>query len=337
MRPLTMSVTLPLLMVVLLSLLSSKISRAQESRTSSFIPSAQSVDDQPGKYMIIEGDILVPVDFYEKNRLAATWETKFWPDGIVPYEFDANVTAQNRTKMLAAMAEWKKVANVNFRLRSGESDYIHIQSANNNSSSVGRQGGQQFINITSWNSKFVIAHELGHALGYWHEQSRPDRDNFVQINWNNIQNGQQSAFGKRNDAGVYGPYDFDSVMHYDQCAFSIDCPPGSTCNCTNPTITVLPPNQAWQSLIGQSNHLSQMDTLTMSFLYPEDNWRFVDKSYTGLFQFGTFLYPFKEFTAGAIAVPTGGTLWIQPGTYSAVRVYDKRMTVKAPLGGVVLK
>ena len=67
----------------------------------------------------------------------------------------------------------------------------------------------------------IIAHELLHALGIWHEQSRSDRDNFVTINWNNIKPGFESNFYIQSTASLLGTsYDLKSIMHYGSYAFS---------------------------------------------------------------------------------------------------------------------
>lgn len=306
------------------------------------------VDGIPEGYKIIEGDIIVPENFGDPDGIGVQstfGDTAFWANGIVPFVFDANVTSINQTRMLAAMSFWEDVANVDFRPRSSETDFVHIRNSTVNRSSVGRQGGRQFIDITSWNSTWIMAHELAHALGVWHEQSRPDRDNYIQINLDNIQSGSEHNFEIRDAADVYPlevyglaadqTYDFDSVMHYGQCFFSIDCPSGSDCNCTNTTISVRSPNQAWQTQIGQRTHLSHLDQLTMSFLYSENNWRFVDSTYSGA-QNGNFIEPYRDYKQGINSTPSNGTLWIQPGRYSGTGVYNKPMILRAPLGGVTL-
>lgn len=292
--------------------------------------------DRDKNYIVIEGDILIPAK-YKDNVIAATWDTKFWPNGIVPYEFDTNVSTANQQKMLAAMAEWERPANVDFILRTTEADYIHIQSSTENSSPVGKQGGEQPLNIFNWDRRFIIAHELAHALGYWHEQSRPDRDSYIRIETANIEDGVEHNFDKHESAGYYGPYDFDSVMHYDQYAFSKN---------GNRTITVLAPfDTTWQDRIGQRDHLSRMDTLTMSFIYPESNWRFVDGDKGGSlpFYFGTFFRPFKALRSATAIVPENGVVWIQPGNYTEIQSagsenfeIKKAMTLRAPLGGVTI-
>jgi len=294
-------------------------------------------DPVPPGYIIIEGDILVPQDFFETR---ATYNTNTWSGGVIPYAFMASVAIENQRRMRDAMDDWEAVANLSFIPRIGQENYIRIQNSTANTSPVGMQGGMQAVNIKDWPDHFVLVHELGHTLGFWHEQSRADRNSYVFIHTDRICQDCCSGepcdhnFNIREEGGEYGPYDFDSVMHYHQCAFS-------TCdNCgDNPTacrtITVLPPNEDWQTQIGRLDNMSHMDALTMSFMYPQSNWRFCQASFGGV-QVGTFFYPFRTFQLGAALVPEGGTLWVQPGYYSAVGSYARAMTVKAPLGNVTL-
>ncbi|MCG8409342.1 MAG: M12 family metallopeptidase [Phycisphaerales bacterium] len=229
------------------------------------LANAAEPDGIPAGFRVIEGDIIVPSDLQARG----TFASNLWTCGIVPYEFDLNVSVQNRTRAIDAMAVWEAVANVDFIPRNGHSNYVYIRNSTGNSSFVGMIGGGQPVNIASWHSRFIIVHEFGHALGFWHEQSRTDRDQYIRINTDYIQPGREHNFFIHPASSHHGPYDFDSVMHYSQCAFSICCPVGSTCNCASgcETITVLPPNERWQTLIGQRNHISTGDADTLAFLY----------------------------------------------------------------------
>lgn len=69
----------------------------------------------------------------------------------------------------------------------------------------------------------VIVHEIGHVVGFWHEQSRPDRDQYVDVIRGNIVPGYETNFQKlpsqRIDSHGVG-YDYNSIMHYDSNFFS---------------------------------------------------------------------------------------------------------------------
>ncbi|KFD59866.1 hypothetical protein M514_07738 [Trichuris suis] len=69
----------------------------------------------------------------------------------------------------------------------------------------------------------IIIHELMHTTGFFHEQSRTDRDNYIRINWRNILPGASDQFDKYDSRSVDllgATYDYDSIMHYGPYAFS---------------------------------------------------------------------------------------------------------------------
>ncbi|KAH7962517.1 hypothetical protein HPB52_016638 [Rhipicephalus sanguineus] len=66
----------------------------------------------------------------------------------------------------------------------------------------------------------VVIHEIGHAIGFYHEQSRMDRDGSILILWENVPRDRASQFAQTLENSRNVPYDVTSVMQYSQAAFS---------------------------------------------------------------------------------------------------------------------
>jgi hypothetical protein len=182
-----------------------------------------------------------------------------WPNCEVPYEIDPALPNQQR--VTDAIVHWEANTAFRFPLRTAANagqypNYVRFTDAGGCWSFVGMQGGQQTISLGAGCSMGNAIHEIGHAVGLWHEQSREDRDLFVTINWQNIQSGMAAQFNQHIvDGDDWGPYDYGSIMHYPRNAFSVN---------GQDTITPTDPN----AQIGQRNGLSQGDIGAVRSMYP---------------------------------------------------------------------
>ena len=185
-------------------------------------------------YYIFQGDIVLTREEAERmgesiTRSAVTAnQNAIWPNQTVYYVADQ--TLSYRSLLLQAMSEITNATGIRFTPWSSSlgNDYIEFLTCEwgNYSNSIGRKQGKQEVGIEIFGSKGTILHEIGHALGLYHEQSRADRDNHIIVLWENIEQDRQSLFQfatyvEQNRPGRdKGNFDFNSIMLYDSYSFT---------------------------------------------------------------------------------------------------------------------
>ncbi|XP_055349654.1 astacin-like metalloendopeptidase [Paramacrobiotus metropolitanus] len=221
-------------------------------------------------------DILWLPDDASSNRFQAPgsatgrmFSNNYWNQSgnCVPYaiapDFDAEAQHLIRTALLAI--ENATHGCVRFIKREHEKEFISIQHKPGCAADVGRTPRRITKVILGGNclSPRTIIHEIFHALGFYHEHSRPDRDTYVTVNAapSNIErNVDLRNFNILPDMPVFNlPYDYDSIMHY--------APSDFAANPNDPNGAVIMPKVNGSLKIGKRDQLSVLDIARLKVAY----------------------------------------------------------------------
>ncbi|XP_036969754.1 meprin A subunit beta-like [Acanthopagrus latus] len=206
---------------------------------------------------LLEGDI---EQDETSSRNSIIGEKYRWPTTI-PYYLEDNLDMNAKGVILKAFDQYRLKTCIDFTPWNGEANYISVFKGSGCFSSVGNQhvGSQRLSIGNNCDRLGTVEHEFLHALGFWHEQSRADRDDYVNIIWDQIEQGKEHNFRTYDDktsSALGVPYDYGSVMHYSKTAFNIG---------SEPTIVTKIPQ--FMDVIGQRMGFSESDLTKLNRLY----------------------------------------------------------------------
>ncbi|KAL4661067.1 meprin A subunit alpha-like [Arapaima gigas] len=207
------------------------------------------------KTPVVDGDIALPPGQKALIDPASRWR---FP---IPYILGDSLDLNAKGVIFQAFEMYRLKSCVDFKPYSGEKSFIKFEKLDGCWSMVGDQHtGQQLSLGEGCDYKGTIMHELLHALGFYHEQSRTDRDDYVDIWWNQVLPGMEHNFVKYDETLITDqntPYDYESIMHYGAYSFNKDP--------RYPTITTKDP--ALTRVLGQYNDFSSTDLLRLNKMY----------------------------------------------------------------------
>ncbi|XP_070690986.1 meprin A subunit beta-like [Pempheris klunzingeri] len=194
------------------------------------------------------------------QRSSIIAENRLWTSPV-PYVLEDDLEMNAKGVILRAFDQFRLKSCIDFKLRDSEDYYISVQKLGGCFSYIGKvQPNGQVLSIGRYcDGISTVEHEFLHALGFYHEQSRYDRDDHLTIAFENIQAGFENNFRKVSDEVSTThkvPYDYWSVMHYGKNAFT---------NGNGSTIITKDPQ--FQDVIGQRLELSPSDVLELNLLY----------------------------------------------------------------------
>ena len=291
-----------------------------------------------GKY-VFQGDMIINPDGNKRNLKGAGLDDDYmkWPYGRVYYTISDDILDPER--ITEAIEHWESRTDIQFLERTDEDDYIHFIKSGGCWSYVGMQGGRQELGVGNWGEKGNMIHEIGHALGVYHEHSRFNRDESIIVNWDNILPEKIHNFDLYNDGIATQELDFNSIMIYPSKAFQKG--PGL------PTLTKLDGS----TFVAQREELSVLDADIISWMYneihdPDFEYLISDEqTNVGIASDGEFYYTISMDQSGIRKLSLDGSPQILHATYSlplirarglAYNKSDGKLYVSA-LGGDIIR